>query len=299
MNTIPKVLLIVLLPILLVGVVWFYYSDSKAKLPALDESIATSYNSNMPDADKLFDKSAVEELSDDNLLDTLRRYINRVEIFSGEDKISQEKATTQYQQLINAFSPIFIDRTESYLSSPHESWPEAKLRGFKSGISEIERLTNSYDVSNSYSSQCNKILTTLSLYYRGWGVINNPKYNDNRGLPDLQDKLTTIKECQANEYLKNNSSFNARLADAPSKLRASHSDYVESECDKLLDQMENPYMENIYLYNRIEKSDAVVDRNRVRKDKIDQLLSDYSSAWDRKHDEYDYYNSIDKDLYTR
>ena len=59
MNTIPKVLLIVLLPILLVGVVWFYYSDSEAKLPALDESITASYNSYMPDADKLFDKSAV------------------------------------------------------------------------------------------------------------------------------------------------------------------------------------------------------------------------------------------------
>lgn len=296
MNTIPKVLLIVLLPILLVGVVWFYYSDTEAKLPALDESIASSYNSYMPDADKLFDKSAVEQLSDDNLLDTLRRYINRVEIFSGEDKISQEKATTQYQQLIDAYSSIFIDRTESYLSSPQESWPEAKLRGFKSGISEIERLTNSYDVSNSYSSQCNKILTTLSLYYRGWGVINNPKY---KGLSNLQNKRTTIRECQANEYIKNNRSFNAQLADAPSKLKDSHSKYVESKCEELLDQMENPYMENVYQYNRIEKSAAVVDRNRARKDQIDQLLSDYRSAWGTEHSKHDDYNSIDEDLYTR
>ena len=296
MNTIPKVLLIVLLPILLVGVVWFYYSDTEAKLPALDESIASSYNSYMPDADKLFDKSAVEELSDDNLLDTLRRYINRVEIFSGEDKISQEKATTQYQQLIDAYSSIFIDRTENYLSSPQESWPEAKLRGFKSGISEIERLTNSYDVSNSYSSQCSEIRTTLSLYYRGRKVIKDPIY---RGPSNLQNKRATIRECQANEYIKNNRSFNAQLAKVPDKLRDSHSKSVESQCDKLLDQMENPYMENIYQYNRIEKSAAVVDRNRARKDQINQLLSDYRSAWGTEHNKYDDYNSIDKDLYTR
>lgn len=296
MNTIPKVLLIVLLPILLVGVVWFYYSDSEAKLPALDESITASYNSYMPDADKLFDKSAVEELSDDNLLDTLRRYINRVEIFSGEDKISQEKATTHYQQLIDAYSSIFVDRTESYLSSPQESWPKAKLRGFKSGISEIERLTNNYDVSNSYSSQCNKILATLSLYYRGWGVINHPKY---KGLSNLQNNRTTIRECQANEYIKNNRSFNAQLAKVPDKLRDSHSKYVESQCYNLLDQMEDPYVESYSRYSQRERSAAVVDRNRALKDQIDQLLSDYRSAWGTEHSEYDFYNSIDRSLYAR
>ena len=292
MNTIPKVLLIVILPILLVGVVWFYYSDTEAKLPALDESIASSYNSYMPDADKLFDKSAVEELSDDNLLDTLRRYINRVEIFSGEHKISEDEASTQYQQLIDAFSSIFINRTESYLSSPQESWPGAKLRGIKSGINEIQRLTNSYGVSNSYSSQCSKIRTTLSLYYRGWKVIKDPDY---RGLSNLQNTRAIIRECEANEYIQNNSSFSAQLADAPNKLRASHSKDVESKCNDLANKMENPYMENIYQYNQIEKSATVVDRNRSLKDQIDQLLSDYSSAWGTQHSEHDYYQNIHND----
>lgn len=292
MNTIPKVLLIVILPILLVGTIWFRYSDSEAKLPALDESVASSFNRYLPNADTLFNTMSVKGLSSDNLLDTLSRYINRIEIFSGEEKIDKEEATAQYQQFIDAFSSIFVDRTESFLSSPQESWPATKLKEFQKGINEIQRLTNSYGVSSSYSTQCNEILATLTLYNKGLGAVNDPYY---RGLSNLQNKRAIIRECEANEYIQNNSSFSAQIAVLPSKLRASHSDYVKRQCERLADQMESPYTESSYSYNRIEKSSTIVNSNLALKKKIDKILSDYNTAWGAQHNEHDYYQNIHND----
>lgn len=116
------------LPILLVGVVWFTTPIARRSYQR-QWIITANYASYLPDTDKLFDKSAVEELSDDNLLDTLRRYINRVEIFSGKDKLNQEES--HYIVPADSLTTlVYLYRPHRALSIlPQESWPNAKLRG--------------------------------------------------------------------------------------------------------------------------------------------------------------------------
>ncbi len=216
--------------------------------------------------------------------------INRIQIFSSEEKLSNTESDKRTDEIVNRYTPLFI--SHCFASFGRSDWNDSEHNYMLSQITNLKNIKHS-DKSSVLSKQfvdsLNMVLQIISDYRDARRVSRSTSFT---GIANAQSTISKARSYANHPYLSNCRTLLNDLNTVRSNIAQSHYNYISAQVERLANY--RSYSQSYYENTLIPQVDAAVTEYDNKAAALYGSKKNVNDLWTRARNYYDrammYYN---------
>ncbi len=225
------------------------YAKTKVNPPTTPKQIDV-YSSDLAQCKTSLKNASDKESIDSAFLTT----IDRIKIYSQEDKIRDAEADKELDDAIGIYMPMYLRKCfEKFEQSVWYDSDHARMLTEIADLKKIKHSDNTDVINNSTMDSLNVIVQTIDRYKQARRISRSTSFT---GISNAQSVISQARQFANDKYLSNCTDLKNALNSVRGKIAQSHYRYISAQVEKL--SQYRYYSQSYYDNTLVPQVDAAV-----------------------------------------